>query len=27
MTIAGVIAARLAKLDRTVLELTGHWNL
>ena len=27
MTIAGVIAARLAKLDRQVLELTGHWNL
>ena len=27
MTIATVIAARLAKLDRKVLELTGHWNL
>ena len=27
MTIASVIAARLAKLDRQVLELTGHWNL
>jgi len=27
MTIASVIAARLAKLDRKVLELTGHWNL
>jgi len=27
MTIANVIAARLANLDRKVLELTGHWNL
>jgi len=27
MTIAGVLAERLAKLDRKVLELTGHWNL
>jgi len=27
MTIAGVLAARLAKLDRKVLELTGHWDL
>jgi CRP/FNR family transcriptional regulator, cyclic AMP receptor protein len=27
MTIASVIAERLAKLDRKVLELTGHWNL
>ena len=27
MTIAGVIAERLAKLDRKVIELTGHWNL
>ena len=27
MTIAGVIAQRLAQLDRKVLELTGHWNL
>jgi len=26
-TIAGVLAERLAKLDRKVLELTGHWNL
>ena len=25
--IAGVLAERLAKLDRKVLELTGHWNL
>ena len=25
--IAGVLADRLAKLDRKVLELTGHWNL
>jgi len=27
MTIAGVLAERLAKLDRKVLELTGHWDL
>jgi CRP/FNR family transcriptional regulator, cyclic AMP receptor protein len=27
MTIAGVLAERLAKLDRKVIELTGHWNL
>jgi len=27
MTIAGVIAERLAKLDRKIIELTGHWNL
>jgi CRP-like cAMP-binding protein len=27
MTIAGVLAERLAKLDRKILELTGHWNL
>ena len=27
MSIAGVLAERLAKLDRKVLELTGHWNL
>jgi CRP-like cAMP-binding protein len=25
--VAGVLAERLAKLDRKVLELTGHWNL
>ncbi len=25
--IAGVLADRLARLDRKVLELTGHWNL
>ena len=25
--IAGVLAERLARLDRKVLELTGHWNL
>jgi len=25
--IAGVLAERLAKLDRKILELTGHWNL
>ncbi len=25
--IAGVLAERLGKLDRKVLELTGHWNL
>jgi CRP/FNR family transcriptional regulator, cyclic AMP receptor protein len=27
MIVAGVLAARLAKLDRQILELTGHWNL
>jgi CRP/FNR family transcriptional regulator, cyclic AMP receptor protein len=27
MIIAGVLAERLAKLDRKVIELTGHWNL
>jgi len=27
MTIAGILAERLAKLDRKVLELTGHWDL
>jgi CRP/FNR family transcriptional regulator, cyclic AMP receptor protein len=27
MTIAGMLAERLAKLDRKVIELTGHWNL
>ena len=27
MTIAGVLAERLAKLDRKIIELTGHWNL
>src|SRR5262249_16137047 len=27
MTIAGVLAERLAKLDRKILELTGHWDL
>ena len=27
MSIAGVLAERLAKLDRKMLELTGHWNL
>jgi CRP/FNR family transcriptional regulator, cyclic AMP receptor protein len=26
MTIASVIAERLAKLDRKIIELTGHWN-
>ena len=25
--IAGVLAERLARLDRKVIELTGHWNL
>lgn len=25
--LAGVLAERLASLDRKVLELTGHWNL
>jgi hypothetical protein len=25
--VAGVLAERLAKLDRKILELTGHWNL
>jgi len=25
--VAGVLAERLAKLDRQILELTGHWNL
>ena len=25
--IAGVLAGRLAKLDRKILELTGHWDL
>jgi hypothetical protein len=25
--IAGVLAERLRKLDRKVLELTGHWDL
>ena len=27
MTIAGVLAERLAKLDRKIIELTGHWDL
>jgi CRP-like cAMP-binding protein len=27
MIVAGVLAERLAKLDRKILELTGHWNL
>ena len=27
MSVAGVLAERLAKLDRKMLELTGHWNL
>jgi CRP-like cAMP-binding protein len=27
MILAGVLAGRLRKLDRKVLELTGHWNL
>jgi CRP/FNR family transcriptional regulator, cyclic AMP receptor protein len=25
--LAGVLAERVARLDRKVLELTGHWNL
>jgi CRP/FNR family transcriptional regulator, cyclic AMP receptor protein len=27
VVVAGVLAERLAKLDRKILELTGHWNL
>jgi CRP-like cAMP-binding protein len=27
VAVAGVLAERLAKLDRKILELTGHWNL
>jgi CRP-like cAMP-binding protein len=27
MILAGVLAERLRKLDRKVLELTGHWDL
>src|SRR5438094_2100653 len=27
VTIAGVLAERLAKLDRKIIELTGHWDL